>query len=147
MSSLAAAVASASVSQSGTPAPSFGHGQVTIASHGGPVQLAVEVATTEAQHEYGLMNRRSLDPSSGMLFVFQPPAGAQQIGFWMKDTLIPLSIAFVQPDLTIESLQEMAALDETVHYAPRDYMYAIEANQGFFTNHGVSVGDRVTIQT
>ncbi len=91
------------------------------------------------------MNRAVLAPDSGMLFVFQPPAAATQIGFWMKDTLIPLSIAFVEPSMAIESIQEMAALSETIHYAPRNYAYAIEANQGYFDGHGVKVGDHIAI--
>ncbi|HEX6510736.1 MAG TPA: DUF192 domain-containing protein, partial [Chloroflexota bacterium] len=92
------------------------------------------------------MNRRSLPADGGMLFVFQPPANAKQVGFWMKDTFIPLSIAFVAPNMTIESLQEMQALDDQdIHYAPRDYAYAIEANTGFFGSHGVAVGDVVSI--
>ena len=127
-------------------APVFAHGAVSIATPAGPVNVQVEIADTEPKREYGLMNRTSLPPDAGMLFVFDPPAGATAVGFWMKDTLIPLSIAFVQPDLVIESLQEMVALDEQVHYAPKDYEYAIEANHAFFTNHGVSVGDKVTIR-
>lgn len=110
------------------------------------MNLAVDIADDEAKREYGLMNRSSLPADSGMLFVFQPPASAQQLGFWMKDTLIPLSIAFIEPNLAIESLQDMQPLDEQIHYAPRDYPYAIEANLGFFASHGVQVGDTVTIQ-
>jgi len=109
------------------------------------VTLNVDIADDEAKREYGLMNRTSLPPDSGMLFVFEPPANAKQIGFWMKDTLIPLSIAFVEPNLQIESLDEMKAQDETIHYAPRDYEYAIEANAGYFSSHGVAPGDKVTI--
>lgn len=110
------------------------------------MKLSVEIADDEAKREYGLMNRRSLPPDAGMLFVFNPPANAKQVYFWMKDTLIPLSIAFVDPNLTVESLQEMSPLSQDGHYAPRDYAYAIEANAGFFTNHGVSNGDTVTVQ-
>lgn len=136
----------ASVAPQGSLTPVFGHGRITIETKGGPVVLTVEIAESDAQHEYGLMNRRSMPPDSGMLFVFQPPADAKRIGFWMKDTLIPLSIAFVEPGLTIESLQEMQALDESIHYAPADYAYAVEANQGYFTSHNVAVGDKVSIQ-
>ncbi len=139
-------MASGPASAAASPTPVFGHGTVTIQTKGGAVNLNVDVAVTPAQQEYGLMNRASMPADSGMLFVFQPPANAKQIGFWMKDTLIPLSIAFVKPDVTIEDLQEMQALSEQVHYAPGDYAYAIEANKGFFTSHGVAVGDKVVIQ-
>jgi uncharacterized membrane protein (UPF0127 family) len=135
----AAARASASV-------PPFARGQVTIQTAGGPLVMPVEIAEDQAQQEYGLMNRTSLPADSGMLFVFQPPANAKQIGFWMKDTLIPLSIAFVDPNMSIESIQDMQPLAEDVHYAPADYGYAIEANQGYFAKHGVNVGDKIAVQ-
>jgi uncharacterized protein len=131
---------------SAQPTPVFARGSLTIQTTTVPVNMSVEIADDEVKREYGLMNRTSLAPDSGMLFVFQPPAVAQQLGFWMKDTLIPLSIAFVEPNLSIESLQDMQALDETIHYAPRDYGYAIEASLGYFTSHAVQVGDTVKIQ-
>jgi uncharacterized protein len=135
-----------SASQAIAGSPVFRRGQVTIQTKSGSVMMPVEIADDEAKQEYGLMNRTSLPADAGMLFVFQPPANAKQIGFWMKDTLIPLSIAFVEPNLQIESLDEMQPLDETIHYAPRDYEYAIEANAGYFTSHGVAPGDKVAIQ-
>ena len=127
-------------------APAFARSSVSIQTKSGPVVMAVEIADDERRREYGLMNRSSMPAGAGMLFVFNPPANAKQIGFWMQDTLIPLSIAFVEPDMAIENIQEMQALSQDVHYAPRDYSYAIEANRGFFADHGVSVGDRVSIQ-
>ena len=108
--------------------------------------LTAEIADDEIKREVGLMNRRSMPSDAGMLFVFDRPANAKQVGFWMKDTLIPLSIAFVEPNLTVEDIQDMQPQTEQAHYAPRDYAYAIEANLGFFANHGVAVGDKVTIQ-
>jgi len=110
------------------------------------VAVSVEVADDEPKREYGLMNRSSLPADAGMLFVFNPPANAKATGFWMEDTLIPLSIAFVEPNMAVENVQEMQALSKDIHYAPRDYAFAIEANQGFFASHGVGAGDKVTIQ-
>ncbi|HEU0168719.1 MAG TPA: DUF192 domain-containing protein [Chloroflexota bacterium] len=134
----------ASLASASTLAPTFKHGTVTIDAASGPLVLRVDVAQTEVQHEFGLMYRNSMPPDCGMVFVFQPPADAKQIAFWMKDTLIPLSIAFVLPNDSIESLQEMAAMDDqTLHYAPQDYEFAIEANKGYFTSHGVAVGDKI----
>jgi len=126
--------------------PAFAHGTVTIEAAVGAVKLNVDIADDEAKREYGLMNRSSMPADSGMLFVFQPPADAKLVGFWMKDTLMPLSIAFIEPDLVIESLQDMQPLSEAVHYAPRNYAYAIEANQGFFASRGVAVGNQVAIE-
>src|SRR5712692_965868 len=127
-------------------APIFKTGSITIHAKSIEVQLAVEIADDEVTREYGLMNRRTLPANSGMLFVFEPPADAKRLGFWMKDALLPLAIAFVEPGLTIESVKDMQPQTEEVHYAPRDYAYAIEANQGFFAGHGVSVGDKVSIR-
>ena len=90
------------------------------------------------------MGRATLPADAGMAFAFSEEHNGP---FWMKDTLIPLSIAFVEPNNTIESIQEMAALDEQLHYAPRNYAYAIEANQGFFSAHGVAVGDTISLST
>ena len=138
-----ASTAAASLAPDG--APTFGRASLTIRTKTGPLSMSVEVADDEPTREYGLMNRRSLPDAGGMLFVFNPPANASVVGFWMKDTLIPLSIAFVEPTMAIESVQEMQAEDRTVHYAPRDYAYAIEANAGFFASHGVTLGDTLTI--
>ena len=126
-------------------APAFGRGSVTIHTKAGPVVIPVEIADNEAKREYGLMNRSTLPANAGMLFVFQPPADAKQVGFWMKDTLISLSVAFVEPNLSIESVQDMQALSQNVHYAPRNYAYALEANLGYFASHGVQVGDSLSL--
>ncbi|MGH2518921.1 MAG: DUF192 domain-containing protein, partial [Chloroflexota bacterium] len=135
----------ASPSSTANP-PAFHHGQVTFGTAGGAVQMQVEVADTEAQREYGLMNRHALAAGAGMIFVFRPPASASAVGFWMKDTLIPLSVAFVTPDMLVESIQDMAPLSLAVHYAPRSYSDAVEANQGWYDRAGVAVGDRMTFR-
>jgi uncharacterized membrane protein (UPF0127 family) len=124
----------------------FARGTVTFQTKSGPVTLSVEIADDDLKREVGLMNRRSLPADAGMLFVFNPPADAKRLGFWMKDTFVPLSIAFVEPSLAIEDIQDMQPQSEQPHYAPRDYAYAVEANQGWFASHGVAVGDRVSIQ-
>jgi len=127
-------------------APVFARASVSIQTKSGPVSLSVEVADDEPKREYGLMNRKALPVDAGMLFVFKPPANARQVGFWMDDTLIPLSVAFVEPNLAIEDIQDMQPLTRDIHYAPRDYAYALEANQGWFASHGVSVGDAIALQ-
>ncbi len=75
-----------------------------------------------------------------MLFVF-PSEG--QAAFWMKDTSIPLSIAFIAADGRILETRDMQPLSEELHRPTQPYMYALEVNQGFFRQNGVNAGDRV----
>ena len=77
-----------------------------------------------------------------MLFIF---SGDTEAGFWMKDTLIPLSIAFIAADGTILDVQEMEPLSEDKHRPPAPYRYALEVNQGWFEERGFGTGDRVEI--
>ncbi len=109
---------------------------------GNETQLLVEIAGGAEERQRGLMFRESLPESSGMLFDFgQETSGA----FWMKDTLIPLSIAFISAGGRIIGIQDMAPLDETFHRSPQPYRYAVEANQGWFEAHGVETGDEVRL--
>lgn len=111
----------------------------------GSVLFEVEVARTDAEKEVGLMGRESLPEDRGMAFVFfQPTTG----GFWMKDTLIPLSIAFIGSDGIIQEIMNMEpCIEESCPvYAPSEpYALALEVNIGAFDRAGVDVGDRVTI--
>lgn len=102
-------------------------------------ELNVEVARTSAEKARGLMNRDELDADSGMIFVYDKPT---QGGFWMKDTYIPLSIAFIAANGAIVDIQNMKPLDQSNHMPKSPYIYAVEANQGWFAQHGVKVGDR-----
>jgi uncharacterized membrane protein (UPF0127 family) len=104
--------------------------------------LLVEVANTVSERETGLMNRACLGTGSGMLFVFPSDTNA---AFWMKDTLIPLSIAFVRADGTIVHMEDMRPQTETNHYSTGPYRYAIEANVGWFAAQGISAGDKAEI--
>ena len=78
-----------------------------------------------------------------MLFIFVVD---QQGPFWMKDTLIPLSIAFIAADGRILEIQDMAPMTEELHRPAQSYRYALEVNQGFFSRNGVNPGDQVEIQ-
>jgi len=113
----------------------------TFRAAGSP-RLTLEVARTDQQRATGLMNRGSLAPDAGMVFVFPQPSTAH---FWMKDTLIPLSIAFVADDGTILDVQEMQAESLEQHASPAPYRYAIEASQGWFAQHGVRPGQGVDL--
>ena len=106
------------------------------------VELTVELARTAGERSRGLMLREELAEDGGMLFVFP---GDTEAGFWMKDTLVPLSIAFIAEDGTILDIQEMEPLSEDVHRPPEPYRYALEVNQGWFEEQGFGTGDRVEI--
>jgi uncharacterized membrane protein (UPF0127 family) len=107
---------------------------------GGDVVIYVEVATTPEQHQRGLMDRAAMPADQGMVFDF---GGETQTSFWMKDTLIPLSIAWFTHDGVIVDIQEMEAQSEALHTPRAPYWYALEANKGFFADHGVQPGDTV----
>ena len=108
------------------------------------VVLKVELARTRAERERGLMNRRSLAPKAGMVFLY---SGAHRGGYWMKDTLIPLDIAFVGARGRILRIFTMAPCrkDPCRVYDPGvRYRSALEVNAGAFRRWGVRVGDRVS---
>ncbi len=100
--------------------------------------LWVEVASTPAQRMIGLMYRDTLPDSSGMLFVFEVP---QVLRFWMKNTWIPLDIAFVDEQGIIVDIQAMDPMDTTLHISPRPVPFALEVNRGWFERHGIGIGD------
>jgi uncharacterized membrane protein (UPF0127 family) len=116
---------------------------MTIQTADGPVRLQVELAITDDEMERGLMGRTSLGSSDGMAFLFGAPT---TVSFWMKDTLIPLSIAFWDEQSHIIEIDEMTpcTADPCPTYGPDvAYRGAVEANKGFFGTHGVAVGDTV----
>ncbi len=104
-------------------------------------RVLVEIADDPAERSRGLMHRESLPEDQGMLFVY--PEERDSLGFWMKNTLIPLDIAFVDRELRIVDIQRMEPLDETTRYSVAPAMYALEMNAGWFEKHGVRVGDRI----
>jgi uncharacterized membrane protein (UPF0127 family) len=113
---------------------------------GGEVLVPVEVADSQDEREVGLMNRESLPEGSGMIFLFDEDVSG---GFWMKDTLIPLSIAFADGSGTIVRIFDMepCEADPSDIYEPGVfYRSALEVNQGAFERWGVSEGDRLTLR-
>jgi uncharacterized membrane protein (UPF0127 family) len=109
---------------------------------GSQATLSVEIADTEATQECGLMNRTSMPDNQGMLFMF---SRENTTPFWMKDTLIPLSIAFIDANGTVVDVQEMQAESEDLHTPAKAYQYAIEANAGWFSRNGIAPGDRADL--
>jgi uncharacterized membrane protein (UPF0127 family) len=127
----------------GTPSCDLPPSTVQIHGAGGTTTLRVEVAETAATRARGLMGRRHLPEDAGMLFLFDGPTSA---AFWMKDTTIPLSVAFYDSRGRIVDLQDMDPCHTTscpLYRSRRPYVGAIEANQGYFDRHGIQLGDRV----
>ena len=103
----------------------------------GDARIHVEVARTDPERTRGLMYRDRLDKDWGMLFVYDRE---ESLRFWMKNTKIPLSIAFLDAGLVVRDIQEMTPLDETVHVSAVPVRYALEAEQGWFARRGVTPG-------
>ena len=104
--------------------------------------LHVEVPTNIKEFNLGLMFRESLDKNSGMLFVFEEVA---QQSFHMRDTMIPLDIAFIKADGIIESIKQLEPNDETSVASDGEILCAIEVNRGWFAENNVEVGDEIDI--
>ena len=103
-------------------------------------KLKTEVVADNATRSVGLMNRFSLAPNHGMLFVF---AQSEPLAFWMKNTFVPLSIAYVDSKGVIVSIVDMKPHDESTYPSGAPAMFAIEMKQGWFKERGIAVGDKV----
>ena len=113
---------------------------ITIKEH----VLTVELAVTRTQRACGLSHRSHLQAQHGMLFVYPNP---RPLSYWMKDTKIPLSIAFIEDTGRILSIQKMAPLQSRERYrSPKPVRYALEVNQGWFAKHNIGVGDMVDLK-
>jgi uncharacterized membrane protein (UPF0127 family) len=104
-------------------------------------QIFAEVADTNEERSVGLSNRTELDEDRGMLFLL-PVRG---LGFWMKDTLIPLSVAFIGPCGEIVFIDDMQPQTDTLHNTDKPYKYGLETNIGWFDDNGVTEGSVVAI--
>jgi uncharacterized membrane protein (UPF0127 family) len=106
----------------------------------GKQKVIAEVAATPDQRSTGLMYRFSLKPDHGMIFVFE---SAEPQGFWMKNTFIPLSIAFLDANGRILNIEDMAPQTENTHWSAGRGLYALEMRKGWFVERGIRPGDRV----
>lgn len=104
------------------------------------VKLKAEVAADNNSRMVGLMNRFSLKPDTGMIFVF---AESQPLGFWMKNTFVPLSIAYIDNKGVILNILDMKPHDETAHPSAGPALYALEMKQGWFKERGIVAGDKL----
>jgi uncharacterized membrane protein (UPF0127 family) len=111
-----------------------------ITLNAGMYNIRAEVALTPQQRQIGLMGRREMDTYAGMLFVFEEPAVHC---FWMKNTLLPLSIAFVADDGTVVDIADMKPMTEDSHCPRKAVRYALEMNQGWFARRGIRPGSKL----
>lgn len=102
--------------------------------------ITAEVAADERARETGLMYRTALAPNHGMLFVFDEP---MQACMWMRNTLIPLSVAFLDADGRIVNVEEMSPQTENLHCAKSSVPYALEMDRSWFSDRGLKAGQTV----
>ena len=105
--------------------------------------LNIEVPNSPAEFKLGLMFRENLEEDSGMLFIFD---SVEQQSFHMKDTQIPLDIAFIKEDGTIDSIKELKPHNLIPVYSDGEIQYALEVNKGWFEENNVNVGDKILEQ-
>ena len=121
-------------------APGIAFGGPLIALSAGDSIIVAETAASEASRALGLMGRDHLDRNHGMLFVFGRPG---RYRMWMKNTLLPLSVAFMDERGTILNIEDMAPLTLDLHASKGDAAYALEMEQGWFRAHHVRPGERL----
>ncbi len=113
-----------------------------VSENGEEIMIDVELAENVAEKAEGLSERESLGENIGMLFVYEENV---LHGFWMEDTYIPLSIAFISSDGKIIDIQDMEPRSIEYHKPEIPYRYALEVNQGFFNKYGISENDKILI--
>jgi uncharacterized membrane protein (UPF0127 family) len=102
--------------------------------------IQAEVAATDAERQQGLMMRTRLGASEGMVFDFGAPAG---VCMWMKNTLIPLSVAFIDTEGKIVNIEDMQPETTDSHCAKKVVRYALEMNQGWFKQKNIKAGSKI----
>lgn len=117
----------------------FAHATITVKD----LSLDVEYAKTAQQRARGLMFRKDLCEDCGMLFLFTPPRRASM---WMKNTFVPLDVAFIDRDGVITDIKPLQPHDLTSVGASTKVMYALEMNQGWFAKNKIKVGDQILVQ-
>ena len=106
----------------------------------GMYNIRAQVAQTPPQRQVGLMYRKTMPANDGMLFIFE---SSETHCFWMKNTLLPLSIAFIGDDGSIVNIADMKPLDESAHCPLKPVRFALEMNQGWFAKRGFKAGSRL----
>ena len=104
-------------------------------------QIDAQLALTPIERQIGLMNRPSMPTHEGMLFVFEQPT---KQCFWMKNTLLPLTAAFMADDGTIVNLEDMKPQTLEPHCSKKEVRYVLEMNQGWFEKRGIKAGSKLS---
>ena len=104
--------------------------------------FTVEIARSPEERQQGLMHRKSLETDRGMLFVFSYD---QKLSFWMKNTTIPLDIAYLSADGTVKEIHQMKPLSERAVQSSHSVRYALEVPQGTFAELGIKPGYRIDL--
>jgi uncharacterized protein len=124
----------------GGPVRAQSNAMPTIQLRAGMHLIQAEVAATDADRQRGLMFREKLGPQQGMVFLFDLRAVHCM---WMKNTLIPLSVAFLDDDGVILNIEDMQPQTEKSHCAAKPARFALEMNQGWFKQRGIRAGARI----
>ena len=124
-----------------TSTAAFAQKLSTIELSAGLYKIQAEVANTEKTRQLGLMHRTYLPSDDGMLFVFETSAAHC---FWMRNTKIPLAIAFIADDGKIVNILEMKAMTEDNHCPVKPVRFALEMNQGWFAKKGILPGHTIS---
>ncbi|MFC7514955.1 DUF192 domain-containing protein [Herbaspirillum sp. GCM10030257] len=112
----------------------------TISLTAGIHVIKAEVAARDADRQQGLMNREKMGANEGMVFLFDAPAS---VCMWMKNTLIPLSVAFIDENGNIVNIEDMQPQTTDSHCAKKPVRYALEMNQGWFKQKNIKPGTKI----
>jgi uncharacterized protein len=113
---------------------------ITFQTGGDEIDLEIQVADQQPERSTGLMWVLSMPEDEGMLFVWPED---HEGGFWMRNTYIPLTVVFAREDGTIIHIEDMEPLTDDLHTPAQAYRYAVEANQAWFSENAIGVGDRL----
>jgi len=128
-----------------TRIPDFPKGKLKIYDGDKELIIPIEIANRPELWSFGLMFREDIPWEYGMLFIFP---NEESGGFWMKNTYIPLDIAFIDSDKTIFSIQRMLPCSDDncpIYYSPKPYRYALEVKAGFFERFGFKEGSKIKV--
>ena len=133
---LLALAAASTASAQDAPQTNLERTKLAVGMH----QIDAQIAATPEQRQIGLMHRKEMPQHEGMIFVFEQPV---KQCFWMKNTLLPLTAAFVTDDGTIVNLADMKPQTLDAHCSTQPVRYVLEMNQGWFTKKGIKAGTKL----